>query len=73
MRITFLRHKCIGCNYCVEACPERWQMSRRDGKCVLVGGKKKGQVYQVEVGEHERYLNERAADVCPVGIIRLSE
>lgn len=73
MRIIYYRDKCIGCNYCVEAWPERWQMSKRDGKCVLIGGKKKGQVYRADVGEHERDLNERAAEVCPVDVIRVEE
>ncbi|NGP86723.1 ferredoxin [Aliifodinibius halophilus] len=73
MKITIYRSKCIGCNYCVEAWPERWQMSKRDGKCVLIGGKKKGQVYQAEVGEYERKYNERAAEACPVNIIRIND
>jgi ferredoxin len=46
-------------------------MSKRDGKCVLIGGNKKGDVYSTEAGEHERELNERAADVCPVNVIRV--
>ena len=24
LRITFFRNKCIGCNACVEAAPDRW-------------------------------------------------
>lgn len=71
MKILFYRNKCIGCNYCVEAWPERWAMSKRDGKCVLIGGKEKGGVHQVEVGEHERAGNEQAAEVCPVDVIRI--
>ncbi|MEX0845594.1 MAG: ferredoxin [Balneolaceae bacterium] len=71
MRLTYYRDKCIGCNYCVEVWPERWQMSIRDGKAVLIGGRKKGNVYRVDVGEYERELNERAAEVCPVDIIRI--
>jgi ferredoxin len=71
MRITYFRKKCIGCNYCVEVCPERWQMSKRDGKCVLIGGKPKGDVYRIDVGEHERERNERAAQVCPTKVIRI--
>lgn len=73
MRIIFHRDKCIGCNYCAEVWPERWKMSKRDGKCVLVGGKKKGQVCIAEAGEHERLLNESAAAVCPVDIIRIDK
>jgi len=26
------RAKCIGCNYCVELAPQRWRMSKKDGK-----------------------------------------
>jgi ferredoxin len=48
-------------------------MSKRDGKCVLIGAKKKGNVHQVEVGEYEREYNERAADACPVNIIRIDQ
>jgi ferredoxin len=48
-------------------------MSKRDGKCVLIGGKMKGYVTSVDVGEFERELNEQAEDVCPVDAIRLSK
>lgn len=73
MLIQFHRKKCIGCNYCVELAPERWQMSKRDGKCILVGGKPKGNMIQVQVGEHERTANEKAAEVCPVKVIRVGK
>ncbi|NCP84254.1 MAG: hypothetical protein GW823_05035 [Bacteroidetes bacterium] len=39
IKILFHRQKCIGCNYCSEVAPQRWQMSKRDGKSVLLGGK----------------------------------
>lgn len=73
MRITYYRTRCIGCNYCVEAWPERWQMSKRDGKCVLIGGKNKGKVFVAKAGEYERNLNQQAADVCPVNAIRVHD
>ncbi len=41
IQILFYRQKCIGCNACVEAAPERWRMSRKDGKCHLIGGTEK--------------------------------
>ena len=34
--VTLQREKCIGCNYCVEAAPEQFQMSKKDGKSVLL-------------------------------------
>lgn len=73
MKILFHRSKCIGCNYCVEVAPERWQMSKRDGKSVLLGGKLKGNMFQVDVGEHEREMNEKAEEVCPVKVIRITK
>jgi ferredoxin len=45
--------------------------SKRDGKSVLIGGKLKSNIMQVEVGETERDVNTRVAEVCPVKIIRL--
>ncbi len=45
VRITQLRAKCIGCNACVEADKYRWRVSKKDGKCTLIGGtEKKGQI-----------------------------
>ncbi|MHB8402007.1 MAG: hypothetical protein ACYDCN_08335 [Bacteroidia bacterium] len=41
IRITQQRAKCIGCNACVEAAFYRWRISRKDGKCTLIGGKEK--------------------------------
>ena len=34
--ITLQRNKCIGCNYCVELAPKQFQMSKKDGKSVLL-------------------------------------
>ena len=34
--ITLQRDKCIGCNYCVEMDPLHFQMSKKDGKSVLI-------------------------------------
>ena len=49
IRITQFRHKCIGCNACVEVHPARWRISRKDGKCTLVEGIEKKGVYTVLV------------------------
>ena len=71
VRIQFFRKKCIGCNACVEAAPYRWRVSRKDGKCVLIGGKAKKGIYQTTVSEDEWEDNQRAAQNCPVNIIKL--
>lgn len=68
-RITQQRIKCIGCNACVEAAPERWAMSRKDGRCTLIGAKEKKGFYTVVLHDHEREANELAARNCPVSII----
>ena len=71
VRITYFRDKCIGCNGCVEAAPGRWRVSRKDGKCTLVGGEKKRKIFSTLIGLDEYPENKRAASNCPVKIIRL--
>lgn len=70
-RIIQQRSKCIGCNACVEAAHARWRISRKDGKCTLVGGIEKKGFFQVVVNDHEWEENALAAANCPVKIIRL--
>ena len=71
LRITYFRSKCIGCNSCVEAAPHRWRVSRKDGRCTLIGGREKKGIYTAKVGLEELEENEKAAQNCPVKIIRL--
>jgi ferredoxin len=63
------RHKCIGCNYCVELAPDFWRMSRKDGKSVLLGAEDKKGNYVLKISEADVEANKRAADACPVKII----
>ena len=69
--VTQQRAKCIGCNYCVEQAPERWRMSKRDGKSVLIGAVEKKGFWTVKVPFAEKQANENAAKVCPVNIIKV--
>ncbi|MBP7821732.1 MAG: ferredoxin [Saprospiraceae bacterium] len=71
IRITQQRAKCIGCNACVEAADYRWRISKKDGKCTLVGGKEKKGIYTVAVLDHELEDNILAAKNCPVNIIKV--
>ncbi|MEQ8705366.1 MAG: ferredoxin [Phaeodactylibacter sp.] len=73
IQISFLRHKCIGCNACIEAAPEHWVISKTDGKSYLRKSRQRGQYYLKEVNWLEYDANARAADNCPVKIIRLKE
>ena len=70
--ITLQRDKCIGCNYCVEFAPQRWAMSKKDGKSVLIGAKEKNKFWSVKVHEDEEDSNRKAAAACPVKIITVS-
>jgi ferredoxin len=55
----------------VEAAPGRWAMSRKDGKCTLVGAKAKKDIYTINVSDIEYDENKKAAEVCPVNIIQV--
>ena len=70
IRILQHRHKCIGCNACVEADKYRWRVSKKDGKCTLVGGKEKKGWFSVIVENDEQPSIETAIRNCPVNIIR---
>lgn len=71
IRITQQREKCIGCNACVEASRNRWRISKKDGKCTLIGGINKKGFYSVLVAEDELEENMIAAQNCPVHIIKI--
>lgn len=73
IKITQQRAKCIGCNACVEAAYYRWRVSRKDGRCTLVGGKENKGFYSIVVGDDELEANVKAAKNCPVNIIRVEK
>jgi ferredoxin len=73
IKVIHLRHKCIGCNACVEAAPEHWIMSKNDGKSYLKKAKRKGNYYILELPEWEYEANDEAARNCPVNIIQVNK
>ena len=73
IRIVQHRFKCIGCNACVEASATRWRMSRKDGKCTLVGGKNNKGIYIAIVNDDEYEQALQAAKNCPVNIIKVKK
>lgn len=72
--ITLHRKKCIGCNYCVELAPEQFQMSRKDGKSVLLHSAEKKGFYTLK--SHDDSIFEAALEsqkACPVKIISVKQ
>lgn len=68
--ITLQRDKCIGCNYCVELAPNQFQMSKKDGKSVLLHSKEKKGFYTLKSPDNFIFEeSDKAAKACPVKII----
>ncbi|MAD97767.1 MAG: 4Fe-4S ferredoxin [Flavobacteriaceae bacterium] len=72
--ITLQRKKCIGCNYCVELAPEQFQMSKKDGKSVLLHSQeKKGFFTLKSADENILEASLEAKKACPVKIINVKQ
>jgi len=70
--ITLQRNKCIGCNYCVELAPQQFQMSKKDGKSVLLHSQNKKGFFTIKSNEDMIFETcENAAKACPVKIINV--
>ncbi len=68
--ITLQRNKCIGCNYCVELAPNQFQMSKKDGKTVLLHSKEKKGFFTVKSNDDIIFeTSNQASKACPVNII----
>ncbi|MCP4483757.1 MAG: ferredoxin [Flavobacteriaceae bacterium] len=69
--ITLQREKCIGCNYCVEFAPAQFQMSKKDGKTVLLKSINKKGFHTIKSRDHSIFdANIKAMEACPVKIIK---
>ncbi len=72
--ITLQRNKCIGCNYCAELAPEKFRMSKKDGKSVLLKSVEKKGFYTLKDPDDQIFEEaERAAAACPVKIISVKK
>ena len=68
--ITLQRAKCIGCNYCVELAPGQFQMSKKDGKAVLLHALEKKGFYTIKLLDDSVFdVSLKAKEACPVKII----
>ncbi|MBP6039079.1 MAG: ferredoxin [Flavobacterium sp.] len=72
--ITLQRDKCIGCNYCVEMAPAQFQMSKKDGKSVLLKSTNSKGFFTLKSPDHTIIEQcELAVKACPVNIITTKE
>lgn len=72
--ITLQRNKCIGCNYCVELAPVQFQMSKKDGKTVLLHSIEKKGFFTLKSNDELIYEEcDNAAKACPVKIISVKQ
>ncbi|GLB54137.1 hypothetical protein NBRC110019_31780 [Neptunitalea chrysea] len=68
--VTLQRNKCIGCNYCVELAPAEFQMSKKDGKSVLLHSTEKKGFHTLKTPDDSIYDEcVNAQKACPVKII----
>lgn len=72
--ITLQRNKCIGCNYCVELAPGQFQMSKKDGKSVLLQSVEKKGFFTVKSHDNTIFDSaDEAKKACPVKIIEVKQ
>ncbi|TVZ26253.1 ferredoxin [Gillisia sp. Hel_I_86] len=72
--VTLQRNKCIGCNYCVEMASLQFQMSKKDGKSVLLNSIEKKGFFTLK--SHDNSIFEdclQAQKACPVKIITVKQ
>jgi ferredoxin len=68
--VTLQRNKCIGCNYCVEMAPGQFQMSKKDGKTVLLHSVEKKGFFTLKTQDNTIFDScLQAEKACPVKII----
>lgn len=72
--VTLQRKKCIGCNYCVELAPGQFQMSKKDGKSVLLHSDEKKGFFTIKSHDNSIYDScKEAKKACPVKIIAVKK
>lgn len=70
MKIIHQRQKCIGCGSCTALCPKYWEIVE-DGKAHLKNSKVNSKTENEELEIERIECNQKAADSCPVQIIRI--
>lgn len=72
IRITFQRNKCIGCYYCNEIAPYRWDIDEDDGKSLLIDSEENRDFFTLVISDDEYEDNLEASVQCPVGVINVT-
>lgn len=72
--VQHYRENCIGCGNCELVCPKYWEINKEDGKADLKQAEEKnnGQVFQRKLDIEDTAENKLAAELCPVGIIKVT-
>lgn len=72
-KIIHLKKECISCGACAAVAPDYWQMDD-EGFAQLKSAKENGDQWELEIDTEEaRAINQEAAEVCPVGIIKIEK
>jgi len=69
-RVEYTRGECIGAFACVAVLPKYWEVAQ-DGKANLIGCKKDGDKYIIEIDESELEQMKLSAESCPVNVIHI--
>lgn len=71
--IVHLKKDCIGCGACAAVAPDFWFMDE-EGQAQLKGAKEINGNWELEINTEEaRAINQEAAEVCPVNVIKLKK
>lgn len=73
IKVIHYPENCIGCNFCVLMAPGQWRINDETGRAELIGGKPEGDQVTLEISAADREANQRAAESCPVQIIKVEE
>ncbi|MCF7898810.1 MAG: ferredoxin, partial [Candidatus Pacebacteria bacterium] len=71
--ISLQRKNCIGCGSCAVYSPSCWKINKQTGRADLINGVEKGNVVVAEVNREFLEENKRAADSCPMQVIKLNK
>lgn len=71
IKISQQRNKCIGCGACASVAPKHWKMNNEDGLADLINGEiTPNGIITAKIDEVDFEQNKKAADACPVNIIK---